>query len=111
MRKLFICIMGAMTITAIAQRTRMARIPATPHPIQYVQPDGDTLTMRLHGDERKHYRTTLDGYEIIQDNKGYYKYAKARKNGAVKLTCRQAHNPEKRTKCENKFLERKGIKH
>ena len=111
MRKLFIILLAGMACTAIAQHTRMARVPATPHPLQYVQPDGDTLTMRLHGDERRHYRTTLDGYEVTQDNKGCYKYAMKRKTGGVKLTCRQAHNQEKRTKCENKFLQRNGIKH
>lgn len=111
MRKLFIFLLTCTACTAMAQRTRMARVPATPHPIQYVQPDGDTLTMRLHGDERKHYRTTLDGYEIIQDKKGCYKYAKARKSGTIIPTCRQAHNQEKRTKCENNFLNKNGIKH
>ncbi len=87
-----------------AQQPR--RVPATPHPIEIVQPDGDTLIIRLHGDERKHWRTTADGYLIAQNKQGVYCYAKYTKDGTVKVTCRQAHNADKRSACEQRWIER-----
>lgn len=89
---------------------RMAKVPASPHPHQYVQPDGDTITLRMHGDERMHYRATLDGYKVLQDKKGYYMYAKRKCNGKMKISKQQAHNEDKRTPKEQKFLLRKGVK-
>jgi len=35
--------------------------PATPNPITVSQPDGSTLSLRMHGDEFLHWYTSLDG--------------------------------------------------
>ena len=51
-------------------------VPADPRPMEYVQPNGDTLIVRLVGDERFHFTTTIDGVLIAKNDKGYYCYAK-----------------------------------
>ena len=76
--KRFLILFSIIIVSAtmmIAQPPRRG-VPATREPIEYVQPNGDTLVFRLFGDERYHYRTTLDGYLIKQNKKGYYCYAK-----------------------------------
>ena len=87
-----------------------ARVPAAPYPIDVVQPSGDTLTIRLIGDEWKHWSTTVDGYVIKKNNAGYYCYA-ITKRGEQAVGRRVAKNPEKRTKCDNRYLKKYGIKH
>lgn len=52
-----------------------SRVPATPYPIKVTQPSGDTITIRLFGDERKHYFTSIDGYVIVKNAEGYFCYA------------------------------------
>lgn len=88
---------------------RPQRVPATPHPMEYIQPNGDTIDIRLRGDENFHFHTTLDGYKIVKDKKGYFRYAKER-NGLLVPSCRKAHNQENRTKCEWNYLHINGIK-
>lgn len=84
-------------------------VPATPRPIVRVQPDGDTLLVRLHGDERKHWATTDDGYWVIENANGVLCYALRDKNGTVIASRKQAHNADKRTRCEQKYIQRKNI--
>ncbi len=80
-------------------------IPASQQPVEFVQPNGDTLIIRLHGDEHHSWRTTEDGYLIFKNKRGVYCYAKV-KDGITKPTCRQAHNPNERTRCEQKWVEK-----
>ena len=51
-------------------------IPADPTPVKVTQPDGSTLTVRLHGDEFFHFTTTHDGYTVMKNEAGYYTYAR-----------------------------------
>lgn len=81
-------------------------VPAIRTPLEYIQPNGDTLTIRLHGDERHSYRTTIDGYLIAQDKKGYYCYAKYDSTGIGRATRRKAHNANQRSACEQKYIAR-----
>lgn len=87
-----------------------ARVPAYPGPIERVQPDGDTVIVRLYGDERRHYMTTEDHYLVKENNNGYICYAKEKKNGLIVTTRRVAHNADKRSASENRYLKKKGIK-
>lgn len=69
MRKyILLFIAGLLALSALA-------IPADPTPIQVTQPDGSTLTVKLHGDEFFHFTTTTDGYTVIKNAAGYYTYA------------------------------------
>lgn len=99
----------ALAPLAYAQKAP-ARVPAAPYPIDVVQPDGDTLTIRLRGDEWKHWATTVDGYAIAKNDAGYYCYT-IEKRGAQTVGRRVARNPENRTKCDERYLKKHGIKH
>lgn len=67
---LVLAIVGLITIN----NTSWA-VPARPTPFEVTQPNGGTLVVRLHGDERFHYLTTIDGLLIAKNAKGYYCYA------------------------------------
>lgn len=101
---ILVVVLFAVSEYALAQN----RVPAIRKPIEVVQPDGDTLTIRLWGDEHKHYRTTEDGYVILQDARGYYCYARLRKGEQV-ASRRKAHDEAKRSRCEMRYLRRKGL--
>lgn len=73
MRKVLLLLaMGLIGLKVLA-------IPADPTPVQVTQPDGSTITVKLHGDEFFHFTTTTDGYTILKNAAGYYTYA--RKDG------------------------------
>ena len=78
-----------------------------------VQPNGDSLRTYLRGDERMHWSMTEDGWQIVQNKRGWYVYAQKKVRGEmleVKGSCKKAHNAEKRSKCEQQWLEKNGIK-
>ena len=85
-------------------------VPAYRGLIERVQPNGDTLRTYLRGDERKHWAMTEDGWQIKESDKGWLKYAKKNRKGQVVISLRKAHNVEKRSKCEKRWLERHGVK-
>lgn len=81
-------------ILAIAQKP--ARVPAYQGVIERVQPNGDTIYVRLHGDERKHWMTLEDGKTLVKENKkGYICYAKKKKDGRIVATCRKVKKSQK----------------
>lgn len=61
----------------------MHAIPADPTPLQVTQPDGSTLTIKLHGDEFFHMTTTIDGYTVLKNANGYYTYARQQADGSL----------------------------
>lgn len=77
---------------------------ADPNPTQVTQPDGTLLTIRLHGDEFYHYRTTEDGYLIKQNAEGYYTYARINTNGILTETQIIARDVFKRSSSDVQFL-------
>ena len=107
---LLILFAAACCLTSTYAQQPRRGVPATPHPIQYVQPDGDTLVYRLHGDERMHFQTTLDGYLIKQNKRGKFCYARYIRKGAIKTYCTLAQNKEQRSAREQRWVERKGVK-
>lgn len=72
-------------------------VPAPPYSISVRQPDGTSLTIRLHGDEYFHYTTTTDGYVIVQGPGGFYYHASYQSDGSRKLMSVRAANPDQRT--------------
>ena len=74
-----------------------ARVPAYKGVIERVQPNGDTIYVRLHGDERRHWMTLADGKTLVKENnKGYICYAKKKKNGQIVATRRKVRKSQKR---------------
>ncbi len=84
----------AMTVMAV---------PAHPGILKVQQPDGSFLTLRLVGDEWRHFNTTADGYSVVKDSRGYYVYAQ-RQGGRLMPTARVAHDATERTADEQAFL-------
>ena len=80
-----------------------AAIPADPTPNRVAQPSGDSLTIRLVGDEFFHYNTTVDGYTLLQDGKGGYVYAMPSGTRLVSSGL-LAHDPAGRTPAEHALL-------
>ncbi len=81
---------------AMAQQ-RPARVPAYQGAIERVQPNGDTIYVRLHGDERRHWMTLEDGVTLVKENKkGYICYAKKKKDGRIVATCRKVKQEKKK---------------
>ena len=91
--------MGCMVYGVWAQKP--ARVPAYPGPIERVQPNGDTIYVRLHGDEHKHWMTTLDGKLVIENKKGYICYAREKKNGKIVATCKKVKSENGKVKSKN----------
>ncbi len=79
-------------------------VKATPLPITVTQPDGSQLTIRLHGDEFKHYQTTTDGFILKENSKGFFTYATVSLTGELVESSVIAKNPNKRTASEIQFL-------
>ena len=106
-----VALMATMVLGAGAQQApEKQRVPAYRGIIERVQPNGDTLRTYLRGDERKHWMMTEDGWLIQESKRGWLKYMKTNRKGEVVLSCRKAHNAEKRSKCENRWLEKHGVK-
>ena len=95
--KRLICILVAMGYGLLAIGQKPARVPAYQGVIERVQPNGDTVYVRLHGDERKHWMTLEDGKTLVkEDKKGYICYAKKKKNGQIVATRRKVKQSQKR---------------
>ena len=105
---LFAAMMAAMTLSANAQQP--AKVPAYRGIIERVQPNGDTLRTYLRGDEHMHWMMTEDGWQIRENNKGWLKYVKLNRKGEVVIGWRKAHNAEKRSKCEQRWLDKHGVR-
>ena len=84
--KRFVLIL-ALSYGLLAIGQKPARVPAYQGVIERVQPKGDTVYVRLHGDERKHWMTLEDGKTLVKENReGYICYAKKKKNGKIVAT-------------------------
>ncbi len=101
---LFILTIGCQTVT-LAQRP--SRIPAQRVDSTLItQPNGQPLYLILHGDERKHFHTTTDGFLLKQNRKGFFCYAKETCCGRIKASSRVAKNIAERSIKDNKYLKR-----
>ena len=90
-------IAGLMALTVRA-------IPADPTPVTVTQPDGSSLTIKLHGDEFFHMTTTLDGYTVLKNAAGYYTYAVQQANGSLASSNLIAHDASHRNAAERNAL-------
>ena len=79
-------------------------VKAYPFPIKISQPDGTVITIRLQGDESFHYKSTVDGYPLIPNDKGIMTYAQQDANGNLISTKVKATDVNKRSILEKKFI-------
>lgn len=95
-KRLIYILLLLISVTLFAQH-KPARVPARPGVIERIQPNGDTIRVRLHGDERQHWMTMEDGKTLVAENKkGYICYAKKKKNGQIIPTCKKVRNKKKK---------------
>lgn len=114
-RSLHILLLAIAALTAFEMRSWA--VPARPTPFEIIQPNGDTLVVRLHGDEHFHFYTTIDGLLIAKNDKDYYCYAvwkeytdedgKTRKKAVAKR--KVAKNEAERSKYEQRWIRRHKI--
>jgi M6 family metalloprotease-like protein len=67
-RKLFVVL-----IALLAFSLQLDAVKAWPYPVQVQQPDGSVLTILLHGDENRSWKTTPDGRPVYQDAQGWWR--------------------------------------
>jgi len=79
-------------------------MPAFRKPIDVTQPDGTKLTILLKGDEFLHFAQTTDGFDLKQNNKGYYTYASRDSEGRLIAGEVIARNVEDRSIPDHAFL-------
>lgn len=104
------------TILSLAAAGMWA-VPARRIPFDIAQPNGDSITVILHGDEHFHFHTTLDGLLIAKNKKGYYCYAvwkeTTNENGKTVREAiakrKVAKNEADRSKCEKRWIVRRKI--
>lgn len=116
MKKLLFILFVLGTVTFSAQAQKSARVPAYPGVIERIQPNGDTLHVFLRGDEHWHFTMTVDGWQVKENSKGKICYCKMKtrkvngeKQQVAVVTCRTAHDAAKRSKSEQRWLDKHGI--
>lgn len=60
-------------------------VPARTTPVVVYQADGTTITVRIHGDEYSNWTSTLDGYQIVQQEGVYYYYESSVSRSTVRV--------------------------
>ena len=107
-------VMAMVALGAQAQETESVpqrhSVPAYKGMIEREQPNGYKLRTFLRGDEHRHWMMTEDGWQIIETDKGWIKYAKLNKKGEVVCHWRKAKNAEDRSKYAKRWLKKHGIK-
>lgn len=87
--------------------SHVVAVPARPAPIDIQQPDGTMLTIKLVGDEREHWTTTTDGYQIMRNKSGVYEYTGFLKSGKVVSSGVKVNNVDSRSGNEVDYLKNK----
>lgn len=101
MKKLFLTVL----LTLLVSVPSLQAVPAHKGSVTINQPDGTTVTIRLHGDEYLHFTTTDDGYSVVKNELGYYVYAQRGKDGQLEPTRMVAHDAALRQQAEQHFLQ------
>ncbi|MBR5102051.1 MAG: hypothetical protein IK092_02900, partial [Muribaculaceae bacterium] len=102
--------MRKLLLTTVAIALSLVKgyaIPAAPYPVVLTQPDGTTIETHINGDEFYDFRTTADGYTIVQNADGYYVYAQ-KQNGKLVPTSVVARNADERSAAERAWLKNLG---
>ncbi len=102
--KIFFVKLLSVFIFCIISVLSLYAVKAYPYPIIVKQPDGSEFTIRIHGNEFQHLKTTLDGYPVKQNAKGFWMYATIDNAGKLKESKYVARNAENRSATERQFL-------
>ncbi len=80
-------------------------VPAYPNPIEFRQPDGTSITIRMMGDERINWSETVDGYSILVNKDGFYEYAIMDKHGDMVFSGIRVSGANQRNQAELDLLQ------
>ena len=97
----------ALILLLTAQFTfqkKLLAVVADPTPIQYKQPDGTIVTIKLKGDEFVSWAESLDGYTLLSDGNNGWAYAVLNADGDLVSSGILTHNQEARTTIETSLL-------
>lgn len=72
--------LGAILLVPVAANA----IKAKPGLVEYTQPDGSIVNIKIYGDERSNFRASKDGYVVMENDKGFLEYAVLDANGSPK---------------------------
>ena len=86
----------SLTVLILFLTQLLFAVPAIPTPITYTQPNGDTLTIMLKGDERVNWSETMDGYTLLHNKAGFLTYAVLDESGNLQPSQYIATDIEKR---------------
>ena len=100
MKKLFLSLPAALLLCA----AQALAVPANPEPGRLLQPDGTVVTARLHGDEFHNFLTTADGYTLLQDADGVWRYAELSADGSLVPGAVAARDAASRTDADREYL-------
>lgn len=109
MKKVMMIMALMATMLCANAQAPVQRVPAAPYPITKIQPNGDKLTILLRGDEWGHWAMTVDGWQILENEKGYLCYAQLDKKGNLRPARKVAKDADNRKKSETRWLQKHGI--
>jgi M6 family metalloprotease-like protein len=98
---LILCLLLFQCFTAFQ---KAEAVKANPNPVQFTQPNGSVITLRMQGDEFIHWATTTDGYMVMSSRSGFYEYAKTMPDGRLGFSGIAVHNQGQRSVYEESFL-------
>ena len=93
-----------LSVILFAITSTLYAVPANPNPITFTQPNGDTLTVRIKGDERIHWYESMDGYTLLFNQAGFLSYAHLDEEGNLQSSNFVATDIEKRNIVIHSFL-------
>ncbi|MCL2097772.1 MAG: M6 family metalloprotease domain-containing protein [Bacteroidales bacterium] len=79
-------------------------VPAYPGPVTFTQPNGDTLTVMIRGDERIHWYESIDEYTLLLNTSGYLTYALLDEEGNLQASDLIAADIQRRSVVAHSFL-------
>lgn len=89
---------------AVLSPLAISAIPSKPGLITYDLPNGETISVYLHGDETAHYYTTPDGYVLSRGEDGYFRYVTVGGDAKNKVSEIIATEKSRRTLEETNFI-------
>lgn len=57
--------------------------PVSPYPVTVQQPNGDSFTAYMRGDEYRSWVETVEGYSVVRTSKGVWEYARKGRRGRL----------------------------
>ncbi|MCG8403716.1 MAG: M6 family metalloprotease domain-containing protein [Phycisphaerales bacterium] len=72
-------------LTLLSQNKTLHAMPASPHPVDVLQPDGKAVTLQIRGDEYFHWFEDQEGYTVIRNERNYV-YATLNERGELAAT-------------------------